>query len=250
MLRARCCWVWRRFAKPELRVSGRKHGRAARLWRFWQAPPGSNNACLEPDLRNWNGNGRPGKGSAGFRACCIAGFPTRERWNNSRRSESPLPCRLGSRRYSRLGNLRYAERRFHLGIRVKAVATCCERSASGLASPTRTLPPPAAAARARCRSRRGGNGRHGSGRWLRRNRRGPRLHILWPRDRLFRARRSVRSIRPIWPIRLVRPFRSRDVNINVVVVIAVVVRAVETHTVIHADAGIGTPAAAARAFAT
>ena len=65
------------------------------------------------------GNNRPRDGSAGFPACCIAGFQTCERSNNSHRYELPMPCRLGSRRYSRFGNLRYKERRFHLGIQVE-----------------------------------------------------------------------------------------------------------------------------------
>src|SRR5439155_13205596 len=46
--------------------------------------------------------------SAGFRTCCIAGFQTRRR-PNCRCAQSIFKlCRLGSRRYSRFGNLRYA----------------------------------------------------------------------------------------------------------------------------------------------
>ena len=73
----------------------------------------------EPEFRDWNESGGLRRGSAGFPACCIAGFPTRERWNNSGRRESPLPCRLGSRRYSRLGNLRYKEGPQQFEIRVE-----------------------------------------------------------------------------------------------------------------------------------
>ena len=68
-----------------------------------------------------DGSGRWPGGSAGFPACCIAGFQTCERWNHSNRPDSPLPCRLRSRRYSRFGNPRYKERRSHLGIRVQPV---------------------------------------------------------------------------------------------------------------------------------
>ena len=41
--------------------------------------------------------------SADFQVCCSAGFQTR------RATELFAPCRLGSRRYSRFGNLRYLE---------------------------------------------------------------------------------------------------------------------------------------------
>ena len=74
---------------------------------------------IQPDLLNWNGSGKPRDGREGLPACCIAGFPTRARWNSSTRSESSRPCRLGSRRYSRFGNLRYQAPWFHLGIRAE-----------------------------------------------------------------------------------------------------------------------------------
>ncbi len=53
------------------------------------------------------GDNRPRDGSAGFPACCIAGFQTCARLNLLSRHEWRTLCRLRSRRYSRLGNLRY-----------------------------------------------------------------------------------------------------------------------------------------------
>ena len=58
----------------------------------------------------------------------IAGFQTRERWKSSNRSESPMPCRLGSRRYSRFGDLRYAQRSSHFEIRDSAKAGAVHRA--------------------------------------------------------------------------------------------------------------------------
>src|ERR1022692_413387 len=48
----------------------------------------------------------PAGRSADFQICCIAGFPTCGCTGIQRPSAS-APCRLGSRRYSRLGSLRY-----------------------------------------------------------------------------------------------------------------------------------------------
>ena len=45
--------------------------------------------------------------SAGFQACCVAGFQTCVRRNISAPSRGRTPRRLGSRRHSRFGNLRY-----------------------------------------------------------------------------------------------------------------------------------------------
>ena len=90
-----------------------------RFSREFSGEVGRSGASFRPKFQNWNGSGRPRDGSAGFLACCIAGFQTRKRWNSSNRSEPPMPCRLGSRRYSRLGNLRYKAPRRHLGIRVQ-----------------------------------------------------------------------------------------------------------------------------------
>src|SRR5262249_7046119 len=52
--------------------------------------------------------------SAGFPTCCIADFPIRCPNELSNAQDGSIPCRLGSLRYSRLGNLRYemAERTF------------------------------------------------------------------------------------------------------------------------------------------
>ena len=57
--------------------------------------------------------------STGFPDWCFAGFPTRKRLRSYDRSESPRPCRLGSRRYSTFGNLRHGERWSHVGIRAQ-----------------------------------------------------------------------------------------------------------------------------------
>ena len=48
----------------------------------------------------------PAGRSADFQICCIAGFPTCG-CTGIQRPSAFAPCRLGSRRYSRLGSLRY-----------------------------------------------------------------------------------------------------------------------------------------------
>ena len=90
---------------------------------------------VQPKFRNWNASGKQRSCSAGFPACCIAGFQTRERWTSSRHSELSLRCRLGSRRYSRFGNLRYEERSSLFGIRIQPFQGCTIRCAKPRVAP-------------------------------------------------------------------------------------------------------------------